>query len=106
MRLWASWQLALPWPSCCLPLVLPGEIGKMKSKPAFSSLFSKPEGINKFSMARFFLFRARDVWFVVALPVFLKASLGWNFKQEAAFMCTWVIGYSIVQGSAPGLRRL
>ena len=89
-----------------LTLVLPGEIGKMKSKPAFSSLFSKSEGINKLSMARFFLFGARDVWFVVALPVFLEASLGWNFEQVGAFMGTWVIGYGIVQGSAPGLRRL
>ena len=57
-------------------------------------------------MARFFLFGARDVWFVVALPVFLETSLGWNFEQVGAFMGTWVIGYGIVQGSAPGLRRL
>ena len=89
-----------------ITLVLPGEIGKMKAKPAFSSLFSKSEGINVLSLARFFLFGARDVWFVVALPVFLEASLGWNFEQVGAFMGTWVIGYGIVQGSAPGLRRL
>ena len=100
---WMAAGLALAF---LLTLVLPGEIGKMKAKPAFSSLFSKSEGINRLSMARFFLFGARDVWFVVALPVFLEASLGWNFEQVGAFMGTWVVGYGIVQGSAPGLRRL
>ena len=89
-----------------LTLVLPGEIGKMKSKPAFSSLFSKSQGINVLSLARFFLFGARDVWFVVALPVFLEASLGWSFWEIGGFLGLWVIGYGIVQGSAPGLRRL
>jgi len=89
-----------------LTLVLPGEIGKMKAKPAFSSLFSKSEGINILSLARFFLFGARDVWFVVALPVFLEASLGWGFWEIGGFLGLWVIGYGIVQGTAPGLRRL
>ncbi|MEB3246965.1 MAG: organoarsenical effux MFS transporter ArsJ, partial [Synechococcus sp.] len=100
---WMAAGLALAF---LITLVLPGEIGKMKSKPAFSSLFSKSSGINVLSTARFFLFGARDVWFVVALPVFLEASLGWNFEQVGAFMGTWVIGYGIVQGTAPGLRRL
>ena len=100
---WMAAGLAMAF---LITLVLPGEIGKMKAKPAFSSLFSKSEGINVLSLARFFLFGARDVWFVVALPVFLEASLGWNFEQVGAFMGTWVIGYGIVQGSAPGLRRL
>ena len=89
-----------------LTLVLPGEIGKMKSKPALSALFSKSQGINVLSLARFFLFGARDVWFVVALPVFLEASLGWSFWEIGGFLGLWVIGYGIVQGSAPGLRRL
>ena len=100
---WMAGGLAMAF---LITLVLPGEIGKMKAKPAFSSLFSKSEGINVLSLARFFLFGARDVWFVVALPVFLEASLGWNFEQVGAFMGTWVIGYGIVQGTAPGLRRL
>ena len=57
------------------------------------------------SLARFFLFGARDVWFAVALPVFLEASLGWRFWEIGGFLGLWVIGYGIVQGSAPGLRR-
>jgi len=87
-------------------LVLPADFGKMKDKPSISSLFSKSEGINVLSLARFFLFGARDVWFVVALPVFLEASLGWSFWEIGGFLGLWVIGYGIVQGAAPGLRRL
>jgi len=86
-------------------LVLPGDIGKMKQKPGFSALFSKSAGINILSLARFFLFGARDVWFVVALPVFLEATLGWHFWEVGGFLGLWVIGYGIVQGSAPNLRR-
>ena len=88
-----------------LTLRLPAEIGRMKSKPGFQALFSKSTGINRLSLARFFLFGARDVWFVVALPVFLQATLGWRFWEVGAFMGLWVIGYGIVQGSAPALRR-
>ena len=88
-----------------LTLVLPAEIGRMKSKPTFTALFSKSEGINALSLARFFLFGARDVWFVVALPVFLQAVLGWRFWEVGGFMGLWVIGYGVVQGSAPALRR-
>ena len=100
---WMAAGLALAF---LITLVLPAEIGKMKSKPAFSALLSKSQGINVLSLARFFLFGARDVWFVVALPVFLEAALGWTFWEIGGFMGLWVIGYGIVQGSAPGLRRL
>ena len=86
-------------------LVLPGEIGKMKQKPGLAALFAKSEGINILSLARLFLFAARDVWFVVALPVFLEANLGWRFWEVGGFLGLWVIGYGIVQGAAPSLRR-
>ena len=88
-----------------LTLVLPADIGRMKQKPGFSALLSKSRGINVLSLARFFLFGARDVWFVVALPVFLQQALGWRFWEVGGFMGLWVIGYGIVQGSAPALRR-
>ena len=87
-----------------LTLVLPGDIGRMKQKPGFSALFSKSRGINVLSLARFFLFGARDMWFVVALPVFLQ-TIGWRFWEVGGFMGLWVIGYGIVQGCAPALRR-
>jgi predicted MFS family arabinose efflux permease len=88
-----------------LSLVLPADLGRMKVKPGFSSLFSRSAGINVLSLARFFLFGARDVWFVVALPVFLEASLGWRFWEVGAFMGLWVMGYGAVQASTPALRR-
>jgi hypothetical protein len=90
--------------SFLLTLVLPAEMGRMKQKPGFSALFSKSRGINVLSLARFFLFGARDVWFVVALPVFLQAVLGWRFWEVGGFMGLWVIGYGVVQASAPALR--
>ena len=86
-------------------LVLPSGLGKMKQKPGFAALFSKSEGINRLSLARCFLFGARDVWFVVALPVFLEAALGWRFWEVGTFLGLWVIGYGLVQSAAPSLRR-
>jgi len=70
-------------------LVLPADLGQMKSKPGFSALFSRSAGINILSLARFFLFGARDVWFVVALPVFLGATLGWRYWEVGA---SWACG--------------
>ena len=89
-----------------LTLILPGEIGKMKTKPAFNDLFSKSNAINILSAARFFLFGARDVWFVVALPVFLDMAFGWDYMEIGLFLGAWVIGYGIVQASAPAIRKI
>lgn len=86
-------------------LWLPSGLGKMKAKVAFSQLFSKTPAINILSAARFFLFGARDVWFVVGVPVFLSGTLGWGFEQVGGFLAFWVIGYGIVQASAPTLLR-
>lgn len=78
------------------------DLGKAKSKPKFRELLSKSRAINLLSAARMFLFGARDVWFVVALPVFLAERLGWDFWQVGGFLAAWVIGYGIVQAMAPG----
>ena len=86
-------------------IFLKQDMGKSKRKVKFSHLFSKSREINWLSAARFFLFASRDVWFVVALPVFLTESLGWNFQQVGSFMAAWVIGYGFVQASAPKLLR-
>jgi hypothetical protein len=48
------------------------------------------------------LFGARDVWFVVALPVFLYSS-GWSFAAVGGFLAIWTIGYGLVQAAAPSL---
>ncbi len=86
-------------------ILLPTGVGKMKSKPKFSQVFSNIAAINWLSAARFFLFGSRDIWFVVGLPVFLYEILGWAPSEVGAFMALWVIGYGIVQASAPKLLR-
>lgn len=91
--------LAVVW---LLSLVLlKRDLGKAKAKPKFRDIFSKSRAINQLSAARMFLFGARDVWFVVALPVFLATSLGWDFWQVGGFLAAWVIGYGVVQSLAP-----
>jgi hypothetical protein len=65
-------------------------------------LFSKSRGVNLLAAARVFLFGARDVWFVVGLPVFLYAA-GWRFAEVGAFLALWTIAYGGVQAFAPSL---
>ncbi len=84
---------------------LPSGMGKIKAKVKFRQLFSKSPEINRLSAARFFLFGARDVWFVVGLPVFLYSGLNWSFEQVGGFLALWVIGYGLVQAIAPTLLR-
>ncbi|WP_277253150.1 organoarsenical effux MFS transporter ArsJ, partial [Neptunomonas phycophila] len=76
-------------------LLLKRDLGKAKNKPKFRDIFSKSPAINILSAARMFLFGARDVWFVVALPVFLSQTLDWNHSQTGGFLALWVIGYGI-----------
>ncbi len=92
----------------CTGWMLPGDMGKIGQKVSFRQLFSKSRAINTLSAARFFLFGSRDVWFVVALPVFLydtEVGLGWNFWQVGTYMACWVIGYGLVQFMAPQLLK-
>lgn len=80
---------------------LKGDMGKAKNKPKFKELFSKSRAINLLSAARLCLFAARDVWFVVALPIYLAQQFNWNFWWVSGFMALWVIGYGGVQSQAP-----
>ena len=80
---------------------LPEEMGRAKNKVKFSRILSKRRDINLVSAARLFLFGSRDVWFVVGLPVFLAASLGWSHPQVSGFLALWVIAYGFVQSLAP-----
>jgi len=83
--------------------LLPTGLGKSKNKTKFTQVFSKTPAINWLSAARFFLFGSRDVWFVVALPVYLYSVFQWSFMQVGGFLAIWVIGYGVVQASAPKL---
>ncbi|MCL2914593.1 organoarsenical effux MFS transporter ArsJ [Shewanella corallii] len=80
---------------------LKSELGKAKNKPKFSEIFSKSRSVNILSAARLFLFASRDIWFVVALPVYLAATFDWNHWQVGSFLALWVIGYGGVQSIAP-----
>lgn len=77
------------------------DLGKAKSKPKFKQIFSKSSSINILSAARMFLFGARDVWFVVALPIYLGSVFGWDHLWVGGFLASWVIAYGVVQGVAP-----
>jgi predicted MFS family arabinose efflux permease len=87
-------------------LLLDTNLGKASFKPKFSELFSKSRQINLLSAARLFLFAARDVWFVVALPVFLQIELGWSSISVGSFLAAWVIGYGLVQAIAPKITNI
>ncbi len=89
-----------------LAVFLNQDIGKSKRKPPLRSILSKSTAINRLSAARMFLFGSRDIWFVVALPVFLADQLDWSHEGVGAFLALWIIGYGIVQSSAPRLLRL
>jgi predicted MFS family arabinose efflux permease len=91
--------LALIWLGSLV--LLKKDLGKARAKPKFRDLLSKSRAINILSAARLFLFGARDVWFVVALPVYLSTVFGWDFWMVGGFLAAWVIGYGIVQSFAP-----
>lgn len=94
-------MLALVW---LLSLVLlKRDLGKSSFKPKFRDLLSKSRPINQLSAARLFLFGARDVWFVIALPLYLSTQFGWSHSAVGSFLALWVIGYGAVQAAAPKL---
>ncbi len=81
-------------------LSLPRLMGKARASRSARELFAKDPGINTLAAARVVLFGARDVWFVVSLPVFLYAA-GWTFTMVGSFLAAWTIGYGLVQALAP-----
>jgi predicted MFS family arabinose efflux permease len=85
-------------------LSLPPLMGKSKASKSAKELFAKSRAINLLAAARVALFGARDVWFVVGVPVFLYAS-GWTFTMVGGFLALWTIGYGLVQAIAPSLVR-
>ena len=83
---------------------LPPMMGKSKASQSARELFAKNPGINALAAARVALFGARDVWFVVGVPVFLY-SAGWTFTMVSGFLAAWTVGYGLVQAMAPQLVR-
>ncbi len=85
-------------------LALPPLMGKAKASKSIKEFFGKSRGVNLLAAARVVLFGARDVWFVVGLPVFLYAQ-GWTFPMVGGFLALWTIGYGLVQAAAPALVK-
>lgn len=83
---------------------VPRLMGKAKASKSAKELFAKNRGVNLLAAARVVLFGARDVWFVVGVPVFLYAS-GWTFTMVGSFLALWTIGYGAVQALAPQVVR-
>jgi predicted MFS family arabinose efflux permease len=84
-------------------VLLKRDLGRASQKPRFRDILSKSRPVNLLSAARLCLFGARDVWFVVALPVYLATELGWDFALVGSFLAAWIIGYGIVQSAAPAV---
>lgn len=104
MGLWAmAIFLAAIWLASLI--AVNADMGKVKSKVTFKEIFSKSRAINLLSVSRVFLFGARDVWFVIGVPVFMYDQLDWTFNQVGLFMALWVIGYGAIQAIAPKLTH-
>ena len=102
----ALWTMAAML-GCVLAGVLafvPPLMGRAKASKSLRELFAKSRGVNLLAAARVVMFGARDVWFVVGVPVFLYSS-GWTFTMVGAFLALWTIGYGLVQAIAPSLVR-
>jgi hypothetical protein len=84
-----------------------------RPKDEIGRLRSGDPRIDRLSAARLFLFGARDVWFVVGIPVYFYGVLSDGTaegRREAfflvgTFMALWIIGYGAVQAAAPALLR-
>ena len=92
-----------------MPAGLP--VGRKDAK--FAEVLSKNRNINWLSAARLFLFGARDVWFVVGIPIYFYAVLSDGsaagnraaFFMIGVFMAVWTILYGVVQGWAPRILK-
>jgi predicted MFS family arabinose efflux permease len=84
----ALWSMAgaLAITVIALIIFLNEDIGKSKKKAPLRSVLSKSSAINRLSAARFFLFGSRD---------------SWSERGVGGFLALWVIGYGVVQSTAP-----
>ena len=94
-------------------IAMPPGLPKGKKGTKFSEVFSDSANVNWLSAARVFLFGARDVWFVVGIPIYFYVVLSDGspegnraaFFMIGIFMALWVILYGFVQASAPRLLQ-
>ena len=94
-------------------IAMPASLPKGRKDVKFSEVFSKSANVNWLSAARVFLFGARDVWFVVGIPIYFYAVLSDGttagnrtaFFLIGTFMALWVILYGLIQANAPRILR-
>ena len=94
-------------------IAMPAGLPKGRKDVKFSEVFSKSANVNWLSAARVFLFGARDVWFVVGIPIYFYAVLSDGTTAEnrtaffliGTFMALWVILYGLIQANAPRILR-
>ncbi len=94
-------------------VLMPPGLPKGRKGTKFSEVLSKSANINWLSAARVFLFGARDVWFVVGIPIYFYAVLSDGttagnrtaFFLIGTFMAGWIILYGLVQANAPRILR-
>ena len=102
----ASMALALGLVAIVTAFLIDRNLGKTTFKPKFSDLLSKSAKVNRLSAARLFLFASRDVWFVVALPVFLQLELGWSNIAVGTLLALWIVGYGAIQTVSPAITGI
>lgn len=94
-------------------LFMPPGLPRGRPKDEIGRLRSGDARIDRLAAARLFLFGARDVWFVVGIPIYFYDVLSDGTaegRREAfflvgAFMALWIVGYGAVQAAAPALLR-
>ena len=94
-------------------LFMPPGLPAGRKEAKFREVWSKDRDVNRLSLARLFLFGARDVWFVVGIPVYFYSVLSDGtaegnreaFFLIGAFMACWIIGYGAVQGFTPAILK-
>ena len=98
---------------CAVMLFMPAGLPAGRKEAKFAQIWSRDARINRLSLARMFLFGARDVWFVVGIPVYFQSVLSDGTPEGAraaffligGFMAAWIIAYGAVQAGAPRLLR-
>lgn len=92
---------------------MPDGLPNGRKDAKLSEVISKNRNINWLSLARLFLFGARDVWFVVGIPIYFYAVLSDGseagnraaFFMIGSFMAVWTIFYGLIQALAPRILK-
>ncbi len=93
-------------------ILISNKLPKGQSGSKFKEIFSNNANINWLSFSRIFLFGARDVWFVVGVPIYFYTFLSqqnsavndFAFFIVGSFMAIWIIFYGIIQALVPKLK--